>query len=103
MLLDTGWRWIHNGSKMESAWRDDMTTITIKNIPDDLYERIRQMAAANRRSINSQVIIAIEEVVMPKRLDVNAWLTDAQRLRVLTADTPITNVELDELKSSGRP
>ena len=80
-----------------------MTTITIKNIPDDLYERIKQMAVANRRSINSQVIIAIEEVVMPKRLDVNAWLTDARRLRALTADTPITHIELNELKNSGRP
>ena len=80
-----------------------MTAITIKNIPDYLYERIKQMAAANRRSINSEVIMAIEEVVMPKRLDVNTWLVDARRLRALTADTPLTNAELNELKNSGRP
>lgn len=80
-----------------------MTTITIKNIPDDLYERIRQMAAANRRSINSEVIMVIEEGVMPKRLDISAWLADARRLRALTADTPISDIELNELKNSGRP
>ena len=37
-----------------------MATLTIKNIPDDLYEELKQRAATNRRSINNEVIMLIE-------------------------------------------
>jgi plasmid stability protein len=37
-----------------------MTTITIKGIPHELYERIKQSAAEHRRSINSEVIVCLE-------------------------------------------
>ncbi|NBD34139.1 MAG: Arc family DNA-binding protein, partial [Cyanobacteria bacterium] len=31
------------------------TTITVKNLPDDIYERLKEAAKANQRSINSEV------------------------------------------------
>lgn len=40
-----------------------MASITVKNIPDDLYKRLKQRAAANHRSINSEIIVCIEQVV----------------------------------------
>ena len=40
-----------------------MATMTIKNIPDELYEELKQRAAANRRSINNEVIVLIERAV----------------------------------------
>lgn len=80
-----------------------MPTITIKNIPDELYERLKSAAAENRRSINSEVIIAIEEAVTSKRVDLDTMLATARRLRALTADAPITDEQLTELKISGRP
>ena len=33
------------------------TTITLKGIPDDVYLRLKQSADANRRSLNSEVIV----------------------------------------------
>ena len=33
-----------------------MTTTTVRDIPDSLYQRIKQSAIANRRSINSEII-----------------------------------------------
>jgi plasmid stability protein len=80
-----------------------MTSITIKNIPDDLYERLKAAAAANRRSINSEVIVAIEEAVGPERLEVDRLLVRARQLRSLTADHPLTEAALADLKNSGRP
>ena len=37
-----------------------MPSITVKSIPDELYERIKQSAAEHRRSINKEVIICLE-------------------------------------------
>jgi len=33
-----------------------MATVTVENIPDELYERLKASARANRRSINSEII-----------------------------------------------
>ena len=52
-----------------------MATITVKNIPDDLYERLKQAARAHRRSINSEVIVCIERAVGLRQRDVEARLS----------------------------
>ena len=44
-----------------------MPTITVKNIPTDLYELLKQSAAANRRSINSEIITCIERAVSGRK------------------------------------
>ena len=36
------------------------TTVTLKGIPDDVYERLKASASANHRSLNSEVIACIE-------------------------------------------
>ena len=36
------------------------TTLTLKNVPDDIYERLKLAAQAHRRSINSEVIVCLE-------------------------------------------
>ncbi|MBU2621535.1 MAG: Arc family DNA-binding protein, partial [Proteobacteria bacterium] len=33
-----------------------MATITLKNIPDPIYNTLKQLATDNRRSINSEII-----------------------------------------------
>ncbi len=37
-----------------------MPTITLKDIPPDIHEQLRQQAQANRRSLSNEVIIRIE-------------------------------------------
>ena len=37
-----------------------MATITVRDIPEPLYESIRQSAVKNRRSINSEIIHLLE-------------------------------------------
>ncbi len=54
-----------------------MTTITVKNIPDDLYERLKQAAKTNHRSINSEIIACIESGVRPRPLDITTCLVEA--------------------------
>lgn len=40
-----------------------MAILNIKNFPDPLYERLRHLAQAERRSISQQVILLVERAV----------------------------------------
>ncbi len=83
---------------MEAA----MLAFTVKNIPADLYERLKQLAAANHRSINSEIIVCIERSVYSQRVDPEAVLTSARKLREKTADYAISDDELTQAKVDGR-
>ena len=37
-----------------------MATLTLKNIPEPLYERLKHVAKFNHRSLNSQIIYSLE-------------------------------------------
>jgi plasmid stability protein len=80
-----------------------MPTITIKNIPEDLYERLKEAARTHRRSINSEVIVCIEKAVGTRKRDVDEVLSRAEALREKTAQYSITEKEIDEAKTDGRP
>lgn len=48
-----------------------MATLNVKNFPDDVYERLKAMAAAERRSIAAEVIHLLERAsIAPERLSV---------------------------------
>lgn len=40
-----------------------MPKITIRNVPNGLHKRLKQRAAQNRRSLNSEVLTVLEEAV----------------------------------------
>jgi antitoxin FitA len=80
-----------------------MATITVKNIPDELYEDLKQSAGANHRSINREVIACIERSVLGRRIDPEIALARARELRKLTRGHPITDAELKRAKRAGRP
>ncbi|MCI5142319.1 MAG: Arc family DNA-binding protein, partial [Candidatus Electrothrix sp. ATG1] len=37
-----------------------MPTLTLKNIPEDLYTRLKAAAEAHRRSLNSEILYCVE-------------------------------------------
>jgi hypothetical protein len=79
-----------------------MPTITVKNIPAELYERLKRSAEINRRSINSEIIICIERALWSRQIDPETVLPGARRLREKTADYPITDEEFTAAKATGR-
>lgn len=79
-----------------------MTSITIRDIPEDLYARIKELAAANRRSINSELIVVIERGVAAQPLDPESFLAEVRQLRESTLDYVISDDELNEWKREGR-
>lgn len=40
-----------------------MATLHVRNIPDDLYIRLQQLAASQHRSISAQVVTLLEEAL----------------------------------------
>jgi len=80
-----------------------MPTLTVKNIPDELYMQLKRHAELNRRSLNSEIIVCIERAVRSRRIQPDVILTRARRLRAKTAQYPITDDEFNEAKTIGRP
>jgi plasmid stability protein len=87
---------------MKSLEVIDMATVTVKNIPDELYERLKAVAEINRRSINSEIIVCIENAVTSRRINPDEVLENARRLRQLTAGHRISDEEFNQAKAKGR-
>lgn len=79
-----------------------MPTITVKKIPPDIYELLKQSAEANRRSINSEIITVIERALRGRKVNVEELLTSARQLRRRTRRAPITDAAFNKAKVVGR-
>lgn len=78
------------------------TTLTLKNIPDEVYERLKMAAEMHRRSLNSEAIVCLETVLTPSRMAPDERLARARQLRAgLTATFRARDI--DALKKQGRP
>jgi plasmid stability protein len=79
-----------------------MTTITLKNIPDDLHQRLKESATRHHRSLNREIIARLESQLMPPAQDAESKLAE---LRLLRQRQPVYAVpeEIDALKREGRP
>jgi plasmid stability protein len=80
-----------------------MPTITVKNIPDDLYASLKRSARANRRSLNSEIIVCIERALRARRIEPEAVLGRARSLREKTVGYVIGDEEFTAAKMAGRP
>jgi len=79
------------------------TTLTLKNIPDEVYERLKVVAKANRRSLNSEIIMCLEAALVSTRISPKERLERARRLRArLNAEGFQVN-DIDTMKKQGRP
>jgi plasmid stability protein len=80
-----------------------MATITVKDIPDDLYEALKKAAARHHRSINSEIIYYIEQAVRSREVNVEEVLERARHLRAEVGPVPMSQEILNEYKNTGRP
>lgn len=80
-----------------------MPALTIKNIPDTLYEQLKFAADLHRRSINSEVLVCLEQVLIAKKTNPNDRLKRIEQLRGSIRSNTITGDEIDAAIDSGRP
>jgi plasmid stability protein len=79
-----------------------MATITIKNIPDELYQELKRSAAQNRRSINSEVIVCLERALRRTPVDRNELLARIREHRSKMTKVFVTDEDLRAAKNEGR-
>jgi antitoxin FitA len=77
-------------------------TLTLKNIPDDVYTRLKASAELNRRSMNSEAIVCLEAVLAPEKMAVGERLARAQALRRTLKRTKFLARDVDTFKRQGR-
>ncbi|MBZ0087275.1 MAG: Arc family DNA-binding protein [Thermomonas sp.] len=78
------------------------TTLTLKNIPDAVYEQLKATAALNRRSLNSEAIVCLETALTPGKLAPRERLARARALRASLRTNGFDTDTLDAMKRQGR-
>ena len=79
-----------------------MAVITVKNIPDDLYKKLKKHAHKNHRSINSEVIACLENTLESQPINPDEFLDEIRKLRETIVAPPLTDKILSEAKNEGR-
>lgn len=79
-----------------------MPALTIKNIPEDLYQELKLAAEQHHRSINSEVIVCLKKTLLPKRISPEERLASIQALRSQIRSDVITAEEIDQTIEEGR-
>jgi plasmid stability protein len=78
------------------------TTLTLKNVPDEVYERLKASAERHRRSLNSEAIVCLESVLVPGRVSVGERLARARALRASLPKGKFLAGDIDAFKREGR-
>ena len=84
------------------ATRKYMANITIKGIPEDLYTLLKRRAGENRRSINREILVCLEQALSSRRMDPAELLARADAVRERVRMEPWTADELRRARDAGR-
>jgi antitoxin FitA len=79
------------------------TTLTLKNIPDAIYDRLKLAAQEHRRSMNNEAIVCLEAVLLAGQVTASERLDRARWLRSDLPAGKFNAADIDLLKQSGRP
>lgn len=81
-----------------------MATLYVENVPDDLYEALRDRARQHRKSIAAEVVSLLEEnvVTSAERKARQQFLRQAQRLRSRRPRSASTFPATEEMQREDR-
>ncbi|MCF8007822.1 MAG: Arc family DNA-binding protein [Methylovulum sp.] len=79
-----------------------MATLTLKNIPDNIYNQLKEAAKLHHRSLNSEILYCVERTSNPHKVNITEHLALAKQLRAKTVHYLLTDEEIDKAKSDGR-
>jgi antitoxin FitA len=78
------------------------TALTLKGIPDDVYDRLKLSAEANRRSLNSEVVACLESLLLPKKTTAVQHLAAIRAVRARLTKNAFKHEDIDRIKRAGR-
>ena len=78
------------------------TNITIKGIPDDIYQKLKLQAEKPHRSVNNEVIMTLKSSLQSKRHDPDILIDRARELKK-RARGSLSIEEIQQAIDQGRP
>jgi antitoxin FitA len=78
------------------------TSLTLKGIPDEVYERLKASAETHRRSLNGEAIVCLEAALMPGKMPPAERLARARALRAALPQGKLKASDINLLKREGR-
>jgi plasmid stability protein len=78
-------------------------TITLKNIPAEVYDSLRRAAVAHHRSINGEAIACLELVLLPNRARTDEHLARARQIRESLKGKIFEAADIAQAIEQGRP
>jgi antitoxin FitA len=79
------------------------TNLSLKGVPDEVVERLKQWATVNRRSLNSEIIARLEAQVSTRRASAQDHLAAIRATRERLAAVGFDHGDIDRIKREGRP
>ncbi len=79
-----------------------MASLTIKNIPDELYEMLKRSASAHHRSVNSELIYCLEKTLKPTLITADQLAETARVLRSRVKAVALDADEINQAINQGR-
>lgn len=82
-----------------------MATLTIKNLPDEVYAMLAKKAKRNRRSLNNEAMVRLERSLTSEDRDIESTLERIRKNRGELSKKGIwlTDEILEFAKNEGRP
>lgn len=71
--------------------------ISLKDVPNELHEKIKERAKRSHRSVNSEIIYLLETIVEPQKIDYENEIVAIKTLRKNFKST-INDDELSRIK-----
>ncbi len=78
------------------------TSLTLKNIPDVVYSKLRAQATLNRRSLNSEVIVCLETILNKESSANHEKLERIRSLRASLGNIQCSLEDFQAFKQMGR-
>ena len=79
-----------------------MPSLTIKNLPDELYDELKQAAEQEHRSINSEVIVRLKRSLFPEKASPVAKLEKIRAIRSQIKPGILNEDEIEQAINEGR-
>jgi antitoxin FitA len=78
------------------------TTLKLKNIPDEIYERLEASAKVHGRTMSDEAIACLETLLLPARISASERLAHIRTIRAATSTKNIDHRHVDEFKHGSR-
>ena len=77
-----------------------MPTLTIKGVPPELHEKLKERASRHRRSMNNELLTILEQTLTSSRLTANEAIEQAEALNDRIGK-PFDSTIIEEKKREG--